>query len=185
MRTCVFCGSSNSIDECYREAAKALGRSLAREGCDLIYGGASVGLMGVIADTMLAEKREVIGIITEDLYSLEIGHKGITKLLSTKTMAERKKMLVAMSDAFIVMPGGVGTLDELFEVFVLNQLMHISKPVIIYNVYHYYDKLFEFLQEAVDKGFLPEKHFNSLIVSNDPNFIADAVFFKPQQFISK
>ena len=129
MKICVFCGSSMGIDTTYKAAAARLGEVLAKNDCTLYYGGADVGLMKVIADKMLEKGRDVVGIIPKLICDMEIAHEGISKMIETNSMSERKLLLINESDAFIAMPGGFGTLDELFEIAVLNQLRITDKPI--------------------------------------------------------
>ena len=171
MKVCVFCGSSMGNDPRYKEAAGRLGEVLARHDCSLYYGGASVGLMKIIADKMLENGKEVVGIIPKLITDMEIAHEGVTKMIETESMSERKLMLIEESDAFIAMPGGFGTLDEIFEVVVLNQLRITDKPIALYNTLNYYDKLIEFIDYAVSQGFIRKEHRDNLIVSDDPEIL--------------
>ncbi len=173
MKVCVFCGSSMGYDKCYRDGAAALGEALANGDNTLLYGGGAVGLMKIIADTMLEHGREVIGVMPRHLIRLEVGHGGITEMIETDTMAERKMILEEKADAFIAMPGGFGTLDELFEVVVLDQLRFIEKPVALFNINHYFDKLVDFIKQCVTEGFIRQEHFDNVIISDDPNFIIE------------
>ena len=168
MKICVFCGSSMGNDPRYKEAAEQLGEVLAQHDCALYYGGASVGLMKIIADKMLEKGKEVVGIIPKLITDMEIAHEGVTKMIETETMSERKLMLIDESDAFIAMPGGFGTLDEIFEVVVLNQLRITDKPIALYNVLNYYDSLLQFIDHAVSQGFIRKEHRDNIIVSDDP-----------------
>lgn len=173
MKVCVFCGSSMGYDKCYRDGAASLGKALANGDNTLLYGGGSVGLMKIIADTMLEHGREVIGVMPRHLIKLEVGHDGITKMIETDTMAERKIILEETADAFIAMPGGFGTLDELFEVVVLDQLRLIEKPIALFNINHYFDKLVNFIKHGINEGFIRQEHFDNVIVSDDPNLIVE------------
>lgn len=173
MKVCVFCGSSMGYDKCYRDGAASLGKALANGNNALLYGGGSVGLMKIIADKMLEHGREVIGVMPRHLIKLEVGHDGITKMIETDTMAERKIILEETADAFIAMPGGFGTLDELFEVVVLDQLRLIEKPIALFNINHYFDKLVDFIKHGINEGFIRQEHFDNVIVSDDPNFIVE------------
>ena len=171
MKVCVFCGSSMGNDPRYKEAAEQLGEVLAQHDCSLYYGGASVGLMKIIADKMLENGKEVVGIIPKLITDMEIAHEGVTKMIETESMSERKLMLIEESDAFIAMPGGFGTLDEIFEVVVLNQLRITDKPIALYNTLNYYDKLIELIDHAVSQGFIRKEHRDNLIVSDDPEIL--------------
>ena len=168
MKVCVFCGSSMGNDIRYQKAAEQLGEVLAQNDCSLYYGGASVGLMKIIADKMIEKGKEVVGIIPKLICDMEIAHEGVTKMIETKTMSERKLMLIDEADAFIAMPGGFGTLDELFEIVVLNQLRITDKPVALYNTLNYYDNLIKFIDHAVSQGFIRKEHRDNIIVSDNP-----------------
>jgi len=165
---CVFCGSSMGFDKRYEEAAARLGEVLADNGCTLYYGGGSVGLMNVIANKMLECGCEVIGVMPDFLLDHEIGHDKITKMIPTKTMAERKEILIHESDAFIAMPGGFGTLDEFSEVVVADQLRLIEKPIALYNTLGYYDDLVKWIDRGVQDGFIRGDHYKNVIVTDDP-----------------
>ena len=165
---CVFCGSSMGLEKRYEEAAARLGEVLADNGCTLYYGGGSVGLMNVIANRMLERGCEVVGVMPDFLLSHEIGHAGITKMIPTKTMAERKEILMRESDAFIAMPGGFGTLDEFSEVVVADQLRLMEKPIALYNTLGYYDDLVKWIDRGVRDGFIRGDHNRNIIVSDDP-----------------
>lgn len=168
MKICVFCGSSMGNDIRYQEAAAQLGEVLAQHDCTLYYGGASVGLMKVIADKMLEKGKEVIGIIPKLITDMEIAHEGVTKMIEVESMSERKTLLIDDSDAFIAMPGGFGTLDELFEIVVLNQLRITDKPVALYNTLNYYDSMIQFMDHAVSQGFIRKEHRDNIIISDNP-----------------
>lgn len=165
---CVFCGSSVGTDKRYAEAAARLGDVLADNKCTLFYGGGSVGLMNVIANRMLERGCEVIGVMPDFLLDHEIGHPTITKMIPTKTMAERKEILIHESDAFISMPGGFGTLDEFSEVVVADQLRLIEKPIALYNTLGYYDDLVRWIDRGVRDGFIRGDHYKNVIVTDDP-----------------
>ena len=165
---CVFCGSSMGFDKRYEEAAARLGDVLADNGCTLYYGGGSVGLMNVIANRMLSRGCEVVGVMPDFLLAHEIGHDGITRMIPTKTMAERKEILMHEADAFIAMPGGFGTLDEFSEVVVADQLRLMEKPIALYNTMGYYDDLVKWIDRGVKDGFIHGDHNRNIIVSADP-----------------
>ena len=168
MKVCVFCGSSMGNDPRYQEAAAQLGEVLAQHDCTLYYGGANVGLMKIIADKMLERGKRVVGIIPKLITDMEIAHEGVTEMIEVDTMSERKLMLINESDAFIAMPGGFGTLDELFEITVLNQLRIADKPVALYNTLNYYDSMMQFVNHAVSQGFIRKEHRDNIIVSDNP-----------------
>ncbi|MBR2052112.1 MAG: TIGR00730 family Rossman fold protein [Bacteroidales bacterium] len=171
MKVCVFCGSSMGNDERYQEAAAQLGEVLAQHDCTLYYGGASVGLMKIIADKMIERGKDVVGIIPKLITEMEIAHEGVTEMIEVDSMSERKLMLIEDAEAFIAMPGGFGTLDELFEVVVLNQLRVTDKPVALYNTLNYYDKLIDFIDHAVSQGFIRKEHRDNIIVSDNPEVL--------------
>lgn len=166
-RLCVFCGSSHGADPAYAEAAKNLGGELARRGIALVYGGGNVGLMGVVADSVLAGGGEVIGVIPEALMAKELGHKGIKDLRVVKTMHERKAMMAELSDGFIAMPGGIGTFEEFFEIVTWAQLGFHSKPCALLNVNGFYDPLLRLVDHAIEERFIKASQRNILIVQPD------------------
>lgn len=165
---CVFCGSSIGLDKRYAEAAARLGELLAGNRFTLYYGGGSVGLMNVIANKMLENGREVVGVMPDFLLAHEIGHPNITKMIPTKTMAERKEILMRESDAFIAMPGGFGTLDEITEVVVADQLRLMDKPLALYNILGYFDGLISWMKRGIEDGFVRSEHYRNIIVTDDP-----------------
>ena len=181
-KICIFCGSSMGFDPIYRQKAAELGQAMADRQCELLYGGGSVGLMKIIADVMLERHCKVIGTITEQLMDMEVGYKDIDELIVVDSMAERKKILEDMADGFIAMPGGFGTMDELFEVMVLSQLRVFDKPVALYNVNGYYDHIIGFIEHATKEGFIHSEHAGNIIVSDDPKVLLDRIEnFKPVQ----
>jgi uncharacterized protein (TIGR00730 family) len=157
-RVCVFCGSSCGVLPVYREEAVALGTLLGESGVGLVYGGAQVGLMGAIADAALAGGSEVIGVIPRMLAGVEVAHAGLSRLVLVETMHERKALMAQEADAFIALPGGFGTLDEFFEILTWAQLGIHNKPCLLVNTAGYFGGLLEFLQLAVEQGFLKEKN---------------------------
>ncbi|MBR4147597.1 MAG: TIGR00730 family Rossman fold protein [Bacteroidales bacterium] len=167
-KICIFCGSSMGFDPIYREKAAELGQAMADKQCELLYGGGSVGLMKIIADVMMDRKCKVIGTITEHLMDMEVGYNDIDELIVVDSMAERKKILEDMADGFIAMPGGLGTMDEFFEAFVLSQLRVFDKPVALYNVNGFYDDIIRFIDHAAKEGFIRKEHAYNLIVSDNP-----------------
>ena len=170
-KICVFCGSSMGFNPIYREKAVELGQAMANSGCELLYGGGSVGLMKIVADVMLERKCKVTGTITQHLMDMEVGYEDIDELIVVESMAERKKILEDMADGFIVMPGGLGSMDEFFEVFVLSQLRVFDKPVALYNVNGFYDDIIRFIDHATKEGFVRQEHAQGLIVSDDPEYL--------------
>ncbi len=168
-RLCVFCGSNAGNDPRFLDAARDLGRHLAREGIGLVYGGASVGLMGAVADAALAAGGEVIGIIPQALAEKEVSHKGLSDLRIVGSMHERKALMAEASDGFIALPGGAGTLEELFEVWTWAQLGYHSKPCGVLDVAGFYVKLSEFLDDAARHGFMKAQHRAMLMMAETPN----------------
>lgn len=150
----VFCGSSIGVATAYADAARSLGTLLAQRGVTLVYGGGKVGLMGVLADAALTAGGRVIGVIPQALLDREVGHLGLTDLRVVHSMAERKSLMGELSDAFIALPGGIGTLDELFEVWTWTQLGLHDKPCGLLNVAGYFDPLLRFLDHATEQEFL-------------------------------
>lgn len=169
----VYCGSSTGILPEYTSQAKALAKEMVKRKLGLVYGAGNVGLMGVIADEMLASKSPVYGIIPQKLVDIEVAHQGCTDLIVVETMRDRKWLMAEKGDGFIAMPGGIGTLEELFEIMTLNQLMYIQKPLALYNVSGYYDKLLDFLTHVGDQGFLKPDQLSNLIVAADPVELLD------------
>lgn len=167
MRLCVFCGSSAGNQPYYLEAAQQLGTTLAEAGITLVYGGAQVGLMGAVADAALAAGGQVIGVIPQHLVERELAHTGLTELRQVSSMHERKAMMADLSDGFIALPGGVGTFEELFEVWTWAQLGHHQKPCALFNAGGYYDKLIDFLDHAMTEGFMKQAYREMLIVAPD------------------
>ena len=157
-QVCVFCGSSRGNDPAYVAAAENLGGELAQRGLGLVYGGGNIGLMGVLADAVLAAKGHVIGVIPEALLAKEVGHRGLPDLRVVKTMHERKALMADMSDAFIALPGGFGTLDELCEILTWAQLGLHSKPCGLLNVAGFYDPFLAHIDSAVAHGFMKPDH---------------------------
>jgi len=153
----VYCASADGIDPVYRAAAAELGRELGRRGVGVVYGGASVGLMSAVADAALAEGGRVIGVIPEVLVTMEVVHEGLTELHITETMHTRKALMAERADAFIVLPGGFGTLEELFEVLAWQTLKIHAKPVLLLNTNGFYNKMLAFLDHCVTEGMLRAK----------------------------
>jgi uncharacterized protein (TIGR00730 family) len=172
-RVCVYAGSNFGTDPAYADAARALSALLAERGIGLVYGGASVGLMGVLADTALAAGGEVIGVMPRTLIEREIGHPGLTELRMVESMHERKALMAELSDAFVAVPGGIGTLEELIEVYSWSQLGFHRKGCGALNVRGYYDALAAFLDHAVTQGFLRDEHRAVLMFEDDPAKLLD------------
>jgi uncharacterized protein (TIGR00730 family) len=172
-RVLVFCGSSPGGRPEYTQCAEALGRMLASRGLELVYGGAHVGLMGTLADTTLGAGGKVIGVIPNRLVEAEIAHAGLTELHVVETMHERKALMAELSDAVIALPGGTGTLDELFEMFTWSQLGLHHMPIALLDVCEYWQPLLRFLEDAVNERFLRPEHLETLLVERDPGFLLD------------
>jgi uncharacterized protein (TIGR00730 family) len=164
---CVFCGSSPGHDPAHADAARALGRAIAEAGIDLVYGGGHVGLMGIVADTVLAHGRRAIGVIPKALADLEVAHTGLSELHIVGSMHERKAMMADRSDGFIALSGGIGTFEELFEIWTWGQLGYHAKPVGLLNVAGFYDKLVGFVDDVVAAGFLRQAHRDMLLSGDD------------------
>ncbi len=157
-RLCLFCGSNAGSSDVYTEAARAFGAAVAQRGITLVYGGGSVGLMGEGANAALAEGGRVIGVITEQLLRAEVAHGGLTELEVVNSMHARKARMTELSDGFVVLPGGLGTLDELAEILTWNQLGIVTKPVVLLDVDGYWAALHEWVESAVVSGFVRPSH---------------------------
>lgn len=166
-RLTVFCGSSPGNDPSYLHECEKLAALLVSKGIELVYGGGNVGLMGHIADSVLSGGGKVIGVIPERLVAKEVAHPGLTELIVVKSMHERKAKMAELSDGFIALPGGIGTLEEIMEVFTWTQLGYHSKPCGLLNVNGFYDQLNAFLENMVNSKFLKKEHKAMLLVSND------------------
>src|SRR6185436_15319620 len=164
---CVFCGSSVGSKPAYIGAALALGKILAEQKIRLVFGGGRVGLMGAIADAALQAGGEVTGVIPEHLVAREVAHQGLNELRIVKSMHERKALMAELSDAFVAMPGGLGTLEEFFEVWTWGQLGLHRKPYALLNVNGFYDPLVEFIDQLVEQKFVKPEHRQMLIVESD------------------
>lgn len=165
-RICVYCGSSDAIAPAFREAARGVGTTLAQRGIDVVFGGGRVGLMGEVANAALAAGGRVYGVIPRKLQQLELGHQGVDELFVVESMHARKTLMASLSDAFVALPGGFGTLEELAEVTTWTQLGYHHKPVGLLNVDGYFDHLLAFIGHAADQGFIRPLH-RGLIESAD------------------
>ncbi|WP_411887435.1 TIGR00730 family Rossman fold protein [Hydrocarboniphaga effusa] len=174
-RLAVFCGSSTGRDPEYRKAAQALGGLLGLRGIGLVYGGASVGLMGAIADAARAANGEVIGVIPQALVDREVAHPHLSDLRVVGSMHERKALMAELSDGFIALPGGLGTFEELFEIWTWAQLGSHRKPVALLNVAGYYDGLLGFLDRCVSEAFVRPGHRDMLIVADKPDALLQRI----------
>ncbi len=184
---CVFCGSSPGSDPDFADMARALGTRLAERGIGLVYGGGNVGLMGIVADACLEAGGEVQGVIPEHLLELELAHQGVTKLHVVGSMHERKALMNELADGFISLPGGIGTLEEMFETLTWSQLGIQEKPCGLLDVDGYFSSLREFLDRMVEKRFLLAEHRDLLLVDDEPDRLIDRmqVFERPGPGIEK
>ena len=179
-KICVFCGSSMGKRESYKTKAKELGAIFLKNKITLIYGGANVGLMRILADTMLKADGNVIGVMPKSLIEKEVAHNNLTKMHIVGSMQERKNLMAEISDAFIALPGGLGTFDELAEMLTYNQLRIHDKPVGILNIEGYFDNLLKFFDHSVEERFVREEHRNNLIVENNiESLLLKLKSFKP------
>ncbi len=165
---CVYCGSRHGVRPAYTAAARALGAAIGSRGWQLVYGGGKVGLMGEVADAVLAHGGRVVGVIPESLKKLEVGHQALTELHVVPTMHVRKQMMAERADAFIALPGGIGTLEELYEVWTWRQLGYHTSPIGLLNVDGYYDDLLRFMRHSVAEGFLSPAQNEALLVGGEP-----------------
>lgn len=172
-RICVFCGTNTGSRPAYVEAARSLGQVLAEQEIELVYGGASVGVMGELADAVQEHGGHVTGIIPQQLMEKEAAHTGIRNLIVVASMHQRKSQMADMSDGFLALPGGIGTLEGFFEILTWGQLGIHSKPAAILNVEKYFDGLTGFLDHAVREGFLTEAHRQAIIVQSEPGPVLD------------
>jgi len=170
---CVFCGSNAGNDPRFADAAREFGALLAKEGIALVYGGGHVGLMGIIADAVLANGGKAIGVIPRALWDREVGHRGLTELHIVETMHERKALMASVADAFVALPGGLGTLEEIFEVWTWAQLGIHAKPLGFLDVAGFYAPLLEHLDRSVDAGFIRVQYRAMAIVDTDPVTLLD------------
>ncbi|GJD65048.1 TIGR00730 family Rossman fold protein [Methylobacterium frigidaeris] len=184
MRLCVFCGSSDGARPLYREAATALGRHFAQDGIELVYGGGKVGLMGAVADGALAAGGRVTGIMPKALVEKETAHLGLTDLRVVASMHERKALMADLADGFVALPGGLGTFEEMFEVWTWAQLGYHRKPLAVFNAGGFFDGLLSFLDSVVAEGFVREPHRAMLIVGTEPaDLVARIRAYEPPRVI--
>jgi uncharacterized protein (TIGR00730 family) len=182
---CVYCGSSPGADPAYAQATQELASALAQRGLTVVYGGASVGLMGLLADTALDAGGAVTGVIPQQLVDREIAHPRLTELRVVASMHERKALMAELSDAFVALPGGIGTLEELIEMYTWAQLGLHDKPLALLNTKGYYDGLTAFLDHAVLEGFLPPHRRASLLVESDAQTLLEAIEVRAQTRVVK
>jgi hypothetical protein len=175
IQVCVFCGSSPGTDPAFAAAAERLGTALAERGIGLVYGGASVGLMGVVADAAIAAGGRATGVITESLAGHEIAHSTLDDLHVVTTMHERKALMSELSDAFVMLPGGFGTCEEFMEAVTWAQLGIHDKRCGVLNVHGFFDDLLAFLGRAVDQGFIRSRQMDGLVIADDADDLLDAI----------
>jgi uncharacterized protein (TIGR00730 family) len=175
MNVCVFCGSSAGKDAIYADAARETGDLLARGGHTLIYGGGNVGLMGIVADAALSSGGKVTGVIPDFLIKREVGHQGLTNLIEVRSMHERKKKMADLADAFIALPGGWGTLDELAEILTWRQLGLIDQPIGLLNINFFFSPLLSQMETMLKNGFIRLENMKFLTVENSPRKLLTAL----------
>lgn len=184
-RVCVFCGSNQGLLGVYAEAARELGAAIARRRFGLVYGGGNVGLMGIVADAALAQGGEVIGVIPQALVDKELAHRGLTDLRIVRSMHERKALMAELSDVFVALPGGYGTLEELCEIVTWAQLGLHRKPCGLLNVAQFYDSFLAHLDGAVAAQFIPEKHRSLIEVSDQSEALLDLLLLAHPPSVEK
>jgi uncharacterized protein (TIGR00730 family) len=184
-RVCVFCGSNKGLRPAYKDAAWEIGQALARRGIGLVYGGGNVGLMGVVADAALAVGGEVVGVIPEALVAKEIAHIGLTDLRVVRSMHERKALMAELSDAFVALPGGVGTWEEFCEVLTWRQLGLHQKPCGLLNVEGYYDQLIALFDRAITEQFIRPENRSLILEAEEPEYLLDLLAQYKPVFVEK
>ncbi len=172
-RICVFCGSNGGAQLEYRQAAKQLGQVLVERGLGLVYGGSNVGLMGEVAKTVVEAGGDAVGVITSAFVEQELAYRQLADLRIVASMHERKALMAELADGFVALPGGLGTMEELFEILTWAQLGMHTKPSGLLNVCQYYDKLLDFVDHAVDERFVKPEHGQMLLVDSDPAALLD------------
>lgn len=182
---CVFAGSNDGARSLYRDAAADLGMAIAERGWRLVYGGGRVGLMGVLADAALAAGGEVVGVIPEALLRKEVGHGALTDLRVVQTMHQRKALMSELSDAVVALPGGLGTLEELFEILTWAQLGIHAKPCGVLNAGGYYDDLLQFLDRTVTEGFVRPEHRAMILAAREPAPLLEEMIAYTPQYTAK
>ena len=180
---CVYCGSSNRVDESHKDSARRIGREIGERGLQLVYGGGRVGLMGIAADATLAAGGEVIGIIPGHIQELEVEHTGLTELHVVDSMHTRKRMMFDRSDAFVILPGGLGTLDETFEIITWKQLGLHDKPVIVVDAGGYWQPMLEMLEHMIRAGFARPEHRRLFRVVDAVEAVFEALALEPEPVI--
>ena len=170
---CVYCGSSPGRGEEYLRSARALGEELVRRELDLVYGGASIGLMGEVANAVMEGGGRVTGVLPKQLFQREVPHEGLSTLIEVASMHERKAIMAEMADAFVALPGGLGTIEELFEILTWSQLKLHNKPCGVLNIANYYDKLQDFVAYAVSEEFVRPRHGDMILWGTTPGELLD------------
>lgn len=182
MKVAIFCGSRSGNDPMFAEKARELGNFLGSHGVEVVFGGGHVGLMGVVADAVLASGGKVYGVIPEHLRDRELAHSGLTELHVVKNMHERKARMAELADAFVALPGGIGTLEEIFEVWTWAQLGFHQKPCAFYNVAGFYDSLLTMVRTMQGAGFLSQEYVDMLVVENTPGELLEGLAnYRPPQ----
>ncbi len=174
-KVCVYCASSDNIDESYKEATRELAKALVKNNTTIVYGGGARGLMGVLADTVIEEKGRIIGIMPHFMKEVEFHHKDVNEFIFTADMHERKKQFMVGVDALITLPGGCGTLEELMEAITMKRLGLFTKPIVILNYKGYYDKLLDMLKYSIDEGFMGKAHEDIWTVFENPNEVLETI----------
>jgi uncharacterized protein (TIGR00730 family) len=186
---CIFCGSSKGNDPVYEETAEELAKIIVDEDLTMVYGGGSIGIMGVLADKILSMNGKVIGVIPRFLYDLEVGHDNVTELIIVESMHERKQKMAEISDGFLALPGGFGTLEEMGEILTWIQLKLIRKPIGLLNINGFYDEFLRMLDKMVESGFLKKNNREILLSSKSPEeiitIIKNAPVFEDTKWIEK
>ena len=172
-RVCVFCGSSSGKDPAFTQHMQALGKAIALRNLELVYGGGNIGLMGIIADAVLAEGGKVIGVIPHSIFQKEVAHQNLTELHVVKNMHERKALMAELADGFIAAPGGIGTLEEMFEIWTWGQLGFHTKPFGFLNTDGFFTSLLSFLDHSTSQGFVMDRHRQMAMVHTNPNRLLD------------
>jgi len=165
MNICVYCGSSRGNDTSIHRQSEEFARQLSNKGHRLIYGGGSIGIMGILANTVIENGGEVIGVIPKDLFRKEVAHQGITELITVEDMHQRKSTMADLADAFVALPGGFGTLEELFEIITWNQIGIFKKPVVVLNLNGFFDPIIQMIEQAIDAGFIKPRNGEILNVA--------------------
>lgn len=173
LRLCVYCGSRPGTSPAYAQAAERVGAAIGQRGWELVYGGGNVGLMGIVADAALAAGARVVGVIPRSLLEREVGHGTLSELVVVDTMHQRKQQMAERADAFLALPGGIGTFEELFEVWTWRQLGYHDQPIGLLNVAGYYDPLIAFMQQTIDAGFVSASTRAMLDTDSDPQRLLD------------